>query len=57
MITTKAKVSSITVIEKIKTSNAKNNAKTLPMIDVPQIAMVTPAIINKTKAIIFIPRK
>ena len=35
----------------------KNNAKILAMIEVPQIAIVTPAIINKTRVIIFIPRK
>ncbi len=57
MIKTKAKVRSTTAIEKIKASNAKNNAKILPMIVVPHIAIVTPTIINKTKAIIFLPRK
>ncbi len=57
MIKTKAKVSSTTAIEKIKASNAKNNAKILPMIAVPHIAIVTPTIINNTKAIIFLVRK
>ena len=57
MIKTKAKVNNITAIEKIKARRAKNNAKILVMIEVPQIAIVTPAIINKTKVIIFHPRK
>ena len=57
MIKTKAKVNNITAIEKIKARRAKNNAKILAMIEAPQIAIVTPAIINKTKVIIFFPRK
>ena len=57
MIKTKAKVSTTTAIEKIKARRAKNNAKILAMIEAPQIAIVTPVIINKTKVIIFLPRK
>ena len=57
MIKTKAKVNITKAIEKIKVIRAKNNAKILGMIEVPQIAIVTPAIINKTRAIIFLPRK
>ena len=57
MIKTKAKVNITKAIEKIKVIRAKNNAKILPMIVVPHIAIVTPTIINKTKAIIFLPRK
>ena len=57
MIKTKAKVNTTTAIEKIKARMVKNNAKILTMIEVPQIAMVTPAIINKTRAIIFLPHK
>jgi hypothetical protein len=49
MIKTKAKVNNTTAIEKIKARRAKNNANILAMIEVPQIAIVTPAIINKTK--------
>jgi hypothetical protein len=54
---TKAKVNSTTAIEKIKAIRAKNNAKILPIIEVPQIAKATPAIINKTIVIIFLPHK
>ena len=54
---TKAKVNNTTAIEKIKAMRVKNNAKILAMIAVPQIAMVTPAIINKTRVIISLPRK
>ena len=57
MIKTKATVNTTTAIEKIKVIKAKNNAKILAMIEVPQIAIVTPAIINKTRAIIFLPHK
>ncbi len=57
MIKTKAKVNITKAIEKIKVIRVKNNAKILAMIEVPQIAIVTPAIINKTRAIIFLPRK
>ena len=57
MIKTKAKVNNTTAIEKIKAMRVKNNAKILAMIAVPQIAMVTPAIINKTRVIISLPRK
>jgi len=57
MIKTKAKVNTTTAIEKIKARRVKNNAKILAIIEVPQIAMVTPAIINKIRAIIFLPRK
>ena len=57
MIKTKAKVNITKAIEKIKVIRVKNNAKILAMIEVPQIAIVTPAIINKTRAIIFPPRK
>ena len=57
MIKTKAKVNNTTAIEKIKAMRVKNNAKILAMIEVPQIAIVTPAKINKTRAIIFLPRK
>ena len=57
MIKTKAKVNNTTAIEKIKAMRVKNNAKILAMIEVPQIAIVTPAIINKIRAITFIPRK
>jgi len=53
MIKTKAKVNSTIAIEKIKAMRAKNNA----IIEVPQIAIVTPAMISKTKVIIFLPRK
>tara|TARA_B100001063_G_scaffold209782_1_gene206999 strand:+ start:321 stop:494 length:174 start_codon:yes stop_codon:yes gene_type:complete len=57
MIKTKAKVNKTTAIEKIKAMRVKNNAKILVMIAVPQIAIVTPAIINRTRVIIFLPRK
>ena len=57
MIKTKAKINNTKAIEKIKAMRVKNNAKILAMIEVPQIAIVTPAIINKTRVIIFIPRK
>ncbi len=57
MIKIKAKVNNTTAIEKIKAMRVKNNAKILAMIEVPQIAIVTPAKINKTRAIIFLPRK
>ena len=57
MIKTKAKVNNTKAIEKINAMREKNNAKILAMIEVPQIAINTPAIINKTKAIIFLPRK
>ena len=57
MIKIKAKVNTTAAIEKIIASRAKNNANILAMIEVPQIAIVTPAIINKTKVIIFLPRK
>ena len=57
MIEIKAKVNTTTAIEKIKARRVKNNAKILAIIEVPQIAMVTPAIINKIRAIIFLPRK
>ncbi len=57
IIKTKAKVNNIKAIEKIKARRAKNNAKILVMIEAPQIAIVTPAIINKTKVIIFLPHK
>ena len=57
IIKTKAKVNTTIAIEKIKAIRVKNNVKILVIIDVPQIAIVTPAIINKTRAIIFLPRK
>ncbi len=57
MIKTKTKVNSTIAIEKIKAMRAKNNANILAIIEVPQIAIVTPAMISKTKAIIFLPRK
>ena len=57
MIKTKAKVNTTTAIEKIKARRVKNNAKILAIIEVPQIAMVTPAIINNIRTIIFLPRK
>ena len=57
MIKTKAKVNKTTAIEKIKAMRVKNNAKILAMIAVPQIVIVTPVIINKTRVIIFLPRK
>tara|TARA_Y100000748_G_scaffold279741_1_gene258259 strand:+ start:790 stop:963 length:174 start_codon:yes stop_codon:yes gene_type:complete len=57
MIKTKAKINNTKAIEKIKAMRVKNNAKILEMIEVPQIAIVTPVIINKTRVIIFIPRK
>ena len=57
MIKIKAKVNNTTAIEKIKAMRVKNNAKILAIIEVPQIAIVTPAIINKTRVIIFLPRK
>jgi len=57
MIKTKARVNNTIAIEKINAMKEKNNAKILAMIEVPQIAIVTPAIINKTRAIIFLPRK
>ena len=57
MIKTKAKVNTTTAIEKIKARRVKNNAKILAMIEAPQIAIVTPVIINKTKVIIFLPHK
>ena len=57
MTKTKAKVNITTAIEKIKAIRAKNNAKILAIIDVAQIAIVTPAIINSITAIIFLPRK
>jgi len=57
MIKMKAKVNTTTAIENIKARRLKNNAKILAMIEVPQIAIVTPAMINMIKAIIFLPRK
>ena len=57
IIKTKVTVNTTTAIEKIKARRVKNNAKILAIIEVPQIAMVTPAIINKIRAIIFLPRK
>ena len=57
MIKIKAKVNTTAAIEKIIARRAKNNANILAMIEVQQIAIVTPAIINKTKVIIFLPRK
>jgi hypothetical protein len=57
MIKTKATVNTTTAIEKIKARRVKNNASILAMIEVPQIAIVTPTIINKIRAIIFLPRK
>jgi hypothetical protein len=57
MIKTKVKVSAITAMEKIKFRRIKNNAKILAMIEVPQIAIVTPAKINMIRAIIVLPRK
>ena len=57
IIKIKAKVNTTAAIEKIIARRAKNNANILAMIEAPQIAIVTPAIINKTKVIIFLPRK
>ena len=57
MIKTKAKVNSTTAIEKIKAKRVKNNAKILAMIEVTQIAIVTPAKIKMIRAIIVLPRK
>ena len=57
MIKTKAKVNTTTAIEKIKAKRVKNNAKILAMIEVPQIAIVTPAKIDMIRAIIFLPHK
>lgn len=57
MIKIKAKVNTTAAIEKIIARRAKNNVNILAMIEAPQIAIVTPAIINKTKVIIFLPRK
>jgi len=57
MIKAKAKVNSTIAIEKIKAMRVKNNANILAIIEVPQIAIVTPAMISKTKVIIFLPRK
>ncbi len=57
MIKTKAKVSAITAIEKIKDRRIKNNAKNLAMIEVPYIDIAIPAIINKIKGVIFFPHK
>ena len=57
IINTKAKVISMITMEKTKAIRAINTAKVLATIEVPQIAIVTPAIMNKTIAIIFLPRK
>ena len=57
MIKIKAKVNTTAAIEKIIARRAINNVNILAMIEAPQIAIVTPAIINKTKVIIFLPRK
>lgn len=57
MINIKANVISMITVEKTKAIRAINTAKVLAMIEVPQIAKVTPAIMNKTIAIIFLPRK
>ena len=57
IINTKVKVISMITMEKTKAIRAINTAKVLATIEVPQIAIVTPAIMNKTIAIIFLPRK
>ena len=57
IINAKAKVISMITMEKTKAIRAINTAKVLATIEVPQIARVTPAIMNKTIAIIFLPRK
>ena len=57
MIKVKTKVNSTRAIEKIKANRAKNNANILAIIAVPQIAIVTPAMISRIMVIIFLPRK
>ena len=57
MIKVKTKVNSTRAIEKIKAIRVKNNANILAIIAVPQIAIVTPAMISRIMVIIFLPRK
>ena len=57
MIKVKTKVNSTRAIEKIKANRVKNNANILAIIAVPQIAIVTPAMISRIMVIIFLPRK
>ena len=56
MIKVITKVNSTRAIEKIKATRVKNNANTLAIIAVPQIAIVTPAIISMIMVIIYLPR-
>ena len=57
MIKVNTKVNSTRTIEKIKAIRVKNNANILAIIAAPQIAIDTPAMINKIMVIIFLPRK
>ena len=56
MIEVNIKVNSNRAIEKIKATRVKNNVKILAMIAVPQIAIVTPAMISMIMVIICLPR-
>ena len=57
MIKVNTKVNSTRAIEKIKATKVKNNANILAIIAVPQIAIVTPAMISMIMVIICLPRK
>lgn len=57
MIEVNIKVNSNRAIEKIKATRVKNNVNILAIIAVPQIAIVTPAMISMIMVIIFLPRK
>ena len=56
MIEVNIKVNSNRVIEKIKATRVKNNVNILAIIAVPQIAIVTPAMISMIMVIICLPR-
>ena len=56
MIKVNTKVNSKRAIEKIKATRVKNNANILAIIAVPQIAIVTPAMISMIIVIICLPR-
>ena len=57
MIKVNTKVNSTRAIEKTKATREKNNANILAIIAVPQIAIVTPAMISMIMVIICLPRK
>jgi len=56
MIEVNIKVNSNRAIEKIKATRVKNNVNILAIIAVPQIAIVTPAMISMIMVIICLPR-